>query len=424
MTGRFIDRIYSHAIPKDSKWCISEGRPAPRTNYDESEQEDKSGTDGIAPTSRRPSRPPVEGPPIDFLPRSMIHDNMVNKISSNTPYAGDTSQYQATGHGGSSTGQGAMSPSSQSQRSHSVDASSGYSWSSGHEFPPPSIMEDSPFNNPSYSIEYQQPRTIPMGGLHGLHNLQIPDITIPGRLHQESNWPSSASNSPYSTPTPEGPIIPGFDPVSQQSQYSSPQPPLYPLGFTTPFPEDSSALYDLHAHAFSVRSLTPPTVTLSAQTAENIVTFGHSVSGHPTVRGRRKISAALLSPYSGAVFPAAQALKPAQLNAIPRYLDVYWKRFDTFFPLVHRWILENPADDLLRCAMAAVGSQFLQSEEDRTNGELLYDFVHREFQLVSCTVFLSRACRDKLTVLYSVFSGVWKPCRRSSFASSTAGSED
>jgi hypothetical protein len=421
--GHFIEWIYSTAILKDSKWCISQGGPAPKTNYDESEQDDKSVTDGAAPTSRRPSRPPVEGttPPMGFLQRPMIHDTIGNKISSNTAYAGNTPQYQATRRGGSSTGQGAMSPSPQPQRSHSVDASPDYSWSSSHQFPPPS-MDDPPFSNTSYPIEYQQPRIMAMEGLQGLHNLQIPDSTIPGRLSQEQNWHSSASNSPFSTPTPDG-TTEFYMP--QHTQYPSPQSHLYQSDFTASFPEDPSSLYDLPPHTFPVRSPTPPTVTLSAQTAEHLVTFGHSVSGHPMARGRRKTSAALLSPYPGAVFPAAQALKSAQLNAIPRYLDVYWKRFDIFFPLVHRWSLENSADDLLRCAMAAVGSQFLRSEEDRTNGELLYDFVHREFQLVSCTVFLLCLRRDdKLTVPHSVPSGIWKSCRWPSFASSTAGSED
>jgi hypothetical protein len=164
-----------------------------------------------------------------------------------------------------------------------------------------------------------------------------------------------------------------------QQQYPSPQQALYQPDYAPHYPDDTG-FYDIQSHPFAVRDPTPPTVTLSAQPAENLVTLAHSVPGPPAVLGRQKQSAALLGPYSSAAFLTAMAL-----SAMPLYVDIYWKRFDTLFPLVHRQSLETAADDVLRCAMAAVGSQFLQGKEDRINGEILYGFASQEARCVSRT---------------------------------------
>ncbi|KAI0394113.1 hypothetical protein F5Y17DRAFT_274939 [Xylariaceae sp. FL0594] len=347
------------------------------------DQEEKAGTDGSARAGRRSSRPSVGGntPPVAYMSSPAMHDtqDLPSKVSNSTAYGADAPTYQASSHGGSggNAGQGATSPSSHSHRSHPED-NVNYSWSPAMGYPLTSMGEGS-FSGVPFSDFPHHPRTVP--------TLQIPEPIFPERLRHESHWPSSASNSPYSTPTPDGPYIGDYNSPSldiyipHQPQYpSSPELQIYQHGFLASYPEDVSGFYDLQTHPFSVRSPTPPTVVLSAQTAENLVTFAHSVPAPPAVRGRRKTPAALLSLYRGAGCPAAEALVPARLNAIPRYLDAYWKRFDTFFPLVHRCRLVSSADDFLRCAMAAVGSQFFHSEEDRTNGELLYVFAVKESQ--------------------------------------------
>lgn len=67
-------------------------------------------------------------------------------------------------------------------------------------------------------------------------------------------------------------------------------------------------------------------------------------------------------------------------NAIPGYLEVYWKRFDRLHPVVHRPTFEAQGgqDDVLRCAMAAIGTQFLSGKEDRIRGSQLHEHAWQE----------------------------------------------
>lgn len=70
-------------------------------------------------------------------------------------------------------------------------------------------------------------------------------------------------------------------------------------------------------------------------------------------------------------------------NAIPSYLDVYWARFHHLYPFVHRHTLEGSGEDVLRCAMAAVATQFLDGKEDRARGNLLHEYAWQEAKRVS-----------------------------------------
>ncbi|KAH8162280.1 hypothetical protein CIB48_g5965 [Xylaria polymorpha] len=272
--------------------------------------------------------------------------SLADEIPTNTSYPGNASPY-STSQRGSISGQGQMSPSAHSSRSLSTGPQDEYILSS--------VQHVSPF---------------------GIHHPS-------SHLSQESNWPSSASDSPYSTP--DRAMIRGYDSPTPDvanhemfyvPQYNSPQQAVYPIPDYNAFTDD--AYYELQPQPFPVRSPTPPTVTLSAQPAENLVTLGLSVPNPSAVLGRPKGPAALLSPYSDAAFLTALVPSPAAMNAIPHYLDVYWKRFDTLFPLVHRRSLETSTDPILRCAMAAIGSQFLQSKEDRINSHILHGFAWQE----------------------------------------------
>ncbi|KAI1428570.1 hypothetical protein F5Y12DRAFT_730593 [Xylaria sp. FL1777] len=360
------------------------------------EQDDRSGTDVTGGASRQTSHTPVENPSMSSFPQTPMLPgtglSMVDDMPTNSSYPGSASPYP-TSHRGSVSGQGPMSPSANSSRSHST----GFSQSQGDYIlsgsaPPfgvhPSSMDGPPFHSNSYGLEFE-PRRSPSYtylGLEGLPSLTIPDSSFPGHLSQESNWPSSASDSPYSTPdramirgydSPNA-DVPNPDLIYVPHQYPSPQQPVYHQvsDYTTSY--DDSSYFEFQSHPYPVRSPTPPTVTLSAQPAENLVTLGHSVSDPPTILSRQKGSAALLSPYSDAAFLTALVPSTAALNAIPRYLDVYWKRFDTLFPLVHRRSLETSDDPVLRCAMAALGSQFLRSKEDRINSHILHGVASQE----------------------------------------------
>ena len=322
----------------------------------------------------------------------------------NTPYPGNASPYPPSSRG-SVSGPGPMSPSSQSTRSHSTGFSHAgpeYILSSNpasfgiH----PSSMDGSSFHTNSYGLEFQ-PRRSPSytyTGLEGLPSLTIPDSSFPGHPGQESNWPSSASDSPYSTPdrmrnydSPSA-DIPSNDIIYVPHQYPSPHPSIYnPVSdYTTSY--DDTSYFEFQSHQYPVRSPTPSTVTLSAQPVQNLVTLGQPVPDPSAVLTRQKGSAGVLSSFADAAFLTALVPSTAALHAIPRYLDVYWKRFDALFPLVHRRSLEISTDPVLQCAMAAVGCQFLQSKEARINGHILHGFASHEARCVSrpFTLFCQR----------------------------------
>ncbi|KAI0913943.1 hypothetical protein F4823DRAFT_558526 [Ustulina deusta] len=360
------------------------------------EQDDRSGTD----VAGGPSRQSVERNPSisSFAQTPMLHGTglpIADELPANSSYPGSASPY-STSHRGSISGQGPMSPSTHSPRSHSTGFSQSQGdyilSSSAHHVPTfgihPSSMDGSSFHSNSYGLGFEPRRSPPYTylGLEGLPSLTIPDSSFPGHLSQESNWPSSASDSQYSTPdramirgynSPNA-DVPTPDIIYVPHQYPSPQQPVYQSVSDYPTSYDDTSYFELQSHQFPVRSPTPPTVTLSAQPVENLVTLGHSVPNAPAILSRQKGLAALLSPYSDAAFLTALVPSSAALNAIPRYLDVYWKRFDTLFPLVHRRSLETSADPVLRSAMAALGAQFLQSKEDRINSHILHGFASQE----------------------------------------------
>lgn len=82
----------------------------------------------------------------------------------------------------------------------------------------------------------------------------------------------------------------------------------------------------------------------------------------------------------GGVFaPLSRSLR----NAIPAYIDVYWQRFHTLYPVVHRHSFETAGEEILRCAMAAIATQFLDSKEDRIRGSQLHEYAWQEAKRVS-----------------------------------------
>ncbi|KAL8392437.1 hypothetical protein RB595_002580 [Gaeumannomyces hyphopodioides] len=76
-------------------------------------------------------------------------------------------------------------------------------------------------------------------------------------------------------------------------------------------------------------------------------------------------------------------LSKAVRNMIPTYLDTYWNHHSTAYPLAHRRMSDESGEDVLRCAMAAVGSQLLDSKEDRNKGIILHDHVVQELKVIA-----------------------------------------
>lgn len=68
--------------------------------------------------------------------------------------------------------------------------------------------------------------------------------------------------------------------------------------------------------------------------------------------------------------------------AIPHYVEVYWTRVHPRLPLVHRPSFEAAPEDVLRCAMAAVASQYISGKEDRGRGNQLHEYAWQEAKRV------------------------------------------
>ncbi|KAI1140345.1 hypothetical protein F5Y05DRAFT_403309 [Hypoxylon sp. FL0543] len=302
----------------------------------------------------------------------------------------------------------------------------------------PSSIGGSPVTGTPYGIDFQPRTSSPFPTIYmdttavlpqNLPSLTIPDNSLtPGLVHaghDGSPWASSASESNYSTPTPseishrrnfnnrsfESPTSDwpgtvnmysgtshslhspgGLDTIATTAAYLgtsfSPTAPELGTALSLPmqFPDDASFVE--HAPQYhpysSVRSPTPPTISLSAQSNENLVTLAApSIPDAAATGCRQKGPTVFLGPLGGTAFLTANTLSPHVRNAIPKYLGVYWKCFDTLFPLVHRKSVKTAADEVLRCAMAAVGTQFLQGKEDRIRGNELHEFAWKEVK--TCT---------------------------------------
>ncbi|KAI1633463.1 hypothetical protein F4809DRAFT_584278 [Biscogniauxia mediterranea] len=398
------------------------------------EQDGKSsrGTDG----SRRHSEVSLEDAThgMGFMPHQSMGEGSGSHtalptqpdMSSGSSYTRNTPSYQQMSNQGSGSGQTPMSPPQHPDRRGSYTPQStgpshlDYVLSSEQQLSminnPVSSIGGSPIAGTPYGIDYNQPRTSspfpvyigPQGLSHHLPSLTIPDNNVPGLLPtatETSPWPSSASDSNFSTPsdghtrlaTSDWPMYqpgaapslhsPGIEAMTSAEPFFNTFSPSHPypryepmLELPTSFPDERSLLDPTHPYPYSsVRSPTPPPVSLSAQTAENLVTLAApSIPGGSSILGRQKESAATLGPYSGAAFLTAITISRPIRSAIPEYLDVYWKRFDNLFPLVHRRSLEPAADEVLQCAMAAVGTQYLQGKEDRIRGNTLHEFAWQE----------------------------------------------
>ncbi|TQN73724.1 Zinc finger protein zas1, partial [Colletotrichum shisoi] len=284
---------------------------------------------------------------------------------------------------------------------------------------------------PFGSIEYQ-PRTTPdfpslFLQTEGL-GLQIPSDGPPELLHAQDHggWPSSASDSTYSTPSdhprrafwpaarasssssstvdwPTGLLSPcpgtGFDSMATANpmlyQYStSPQlsdPQTYQMldiSSMSTYP-DEQTLFDPHQQqprfSHTVRSLSPPVTSASAQSCETLVTPTTALPSDRMMNslacmGRQKeVALGLLA--APALMQGSLPLPPANVcQAIPAYLDVYWERCHHAFPIIHRRTFEAAAEhvDVLRCAMAALATQHLSTKEDRIRGNQLHEYAWQQ----------------------------------------------
>ncbi|KAF4785744.1 hypothetical protein HER10_EVM0009467 [Colletotrichum scovillei] len=294
----------------------------------------------------------------------------------------------------------------------------GYSLSGQSSQQPMLQPSNGDFNTPpSFSSIDYQPRTTPeypplylqTSGLE----LQTPELS---HAQDPMGWPSSASDSTYSTPSdnsrrafwptaapdwqnnllspcPTG----GYETIGATGpmlyHYStSPQlntPQVYPmLGTSISTYSDEQTFRDPQQQPRfpnTVRSLTPPVTSASAQSCETLVTPSTALPSDRMMNsyaclGRKEVASGLL---------AAPALMQGSLpmsicRAIPGYLDVYWEKFHPHFPIVHRRTFEAAAEqfEVLRCAMAAVATQYLSGKEDRIRGDQLHEYAWQQSKYI------------------------------------------
>ncbi|KAF3353480.1 hypothetical protein VdG1_08147 [Verticillium dahliae VDG1] len=287
------------------------------------------------------------------------------------------------------------------------------------------------------SIDYSQPRTNTTYSqlylqTQGLPSQQTPAMDAPPELshpYDTSNWPSSASDSPFSTPSERSRRGPWADAQRSSSvdwqgtnllspyvshEHSSPPPgfdtlpasgPLYfpfspspQLGSgpvfvpsldapLTNYPDDQTLLDPHQQHLFpnSVGNPVPVRALAQAQSSEILVSPSTALLSDRMMNslacvGRQKevavglMAAPILSPSSLAPPPASA------YRAIPYYIEVYWDKFHHLFPIVHRRTFEEALEqcDLLRCAMAAVATQYLTGKEDRIRGNQLHEYAWQQ----------------------------------------------
>ncbi|KAK1750827.1 putative transcription factor TDA9 [Echria macrotheca] len=113
---------------------------------------------------------------------------------------------------------------------------------------------------------------------------------------------------------------------------------------------------------------------------------GMGTSGEGGDHGTGILAALDLPLQSGCGVPGVVMAIPLQRPvraAIPGYLEVYWERVDPVFPVVHRQSFEAEPEDVLRCAMAAVATQFLSNKDDRIRGNQLHEYAWHEAKRVT-----------------------------------------
>ncbi|KAK9774498.1 hypothetical protein SCAR479_08846 [Seiridium cardinale] len=437
VTSSVIRHLSTHAIIQVATELSTEQICLLGTQHDSSDQEgDKASSSRGTPgdNSRRTSttsasggydvgqgRPSSQGPMPQQGPE--ITSNPGPSYGASTPYH----QY----HGGGGPPMSPPQPPGRRESYHST--SSGPTGGYTHTAQIPTINQPPNLGTSPSGMNYDlgnfaSPRTTPQNALLIVTTGLAPDST-PGLLAPDLSSPWASSDSNFSTPsensqrrnyiagypspttTSDWPVtsyVPTYTPTSQGIQsphldvMTSHNPffhdtwgtPSYSTGMIDP----SMPLYSEEHHYLShpqppfpsVRSPTPPNISSSVQSAESLVTIAAAPHDLQVLAGRFKEQAAFMGNLSGATFLTAVTLPKPARDAIPRFLDVYWKRFDTLFPLVHRRKFELAPDEILRAAMAAMGSQFLEGKEDRLRGNQLHEWawqeVKRQLQILQWNV--------------------------------------
>ncbi|KAM4066005.1 fungal specific transcription factor [Hirsutella rhossiliensis] len=257
---------------------------------------------------------------------------------------------------------------------------------------------------------------------HGLGLMDVPGLCMPAvgpeplavSWTESSGLVSSGSGSNYSTPPPSdashghhsvlrsssaewaGPLGPQLVARDMQSPgigagdypppfgYGTSPPQVYPSIYgeanNLAFSGYEDSLYSSPVPSTTARSLSPQMAV--GQCSETLITAPSALPADRMVNS----SACDLQPETAFGLLTAQDFMPVSLSrealsVMPAYLDLYWDKVHPNYPIIHRATFEDASGvdaehlDVLRCAMAAVATQFLGHRDNRINGSQLHAYA-------------------------------------------------
>lgn len=289
-------------------------------------------------------------------------------------------------------------------------------------------MADMSVVDPITAVQMPTSRVVPYDesrptGL-GVLTPQVPELSMSETTPPNIPWtdssgiPSTASGSAYSTPASGSSKFQQSSARAHNAEWSgqmpsyttSPSPVItdngYPISFTygatppqlyssvygdslgAPFPsyEHSANLYSPHQMLdTTVRSMSPPQLIVG-QSAETMIAAPAALPVdrmmYPRTLSREPVDA--LGLYT--LMPTA--LSHGIRSMIPTYIEVYWDKVHSMYPIIHKPTFENPTNmpeehlEILQCAMAAIATQFLEHEEHRANGHQLHTYAMDKAKIV------------------------------------------
>lgn len=258
---------------------------------------------------------------------------------------------------------------------------------------------------------------------------------LPGLSHnyEPAGWPSSASDSAFSTPSDNSRAFwPSGQHSSEDWQNSSylytyhdasggletmnmngslflpfaTSPPLgsapiFTSAFDMPPPnicEDQMPLgpqQPQHVYPGAVRGPTPPPTLASTGSSDIMASPSSFLPSNEIINsmacvGRQKdLTIGLMA--SPPLMRTSLPQPPATAwRFTAQYVELYWEKFHESFPIVHKGQFEAAVEQsrLLRCAMAAIATQYLSDKEHRFRGHQLHEWAWREAKRVSTDEYL------------------------------------
>ncbi|KAG6006578.1 hypothetical protein E4U21_006876 [Claviceps maximensis] len=215
-----------------------------------------------------------------------------------------------------------------------------------------------------------------------LPNVLVTDSSQPALSLSHAGWAPMQQATPRNIPESMIATSGGF---SVPYTYGSPLPPSYTsiyndehtIGYSGY--DASPILYGVQLPTPEVRSPSPRFIL--GRSSETMVTV-------PAPLPADRVFHNLMYRGNATSWPGmlSQGILPVSLSqeaqsAVPTYIDVYWDKVHPLYPIIHRATVEDDTDNepeqvhVLRCAMAAVATQFLGHRDHRINGGQLHAYA-------------------------------------------------